>query len=260
MYVGIVPPVGAKDERPFYPIRWTSVCSCRLPSLAMVSRRALTGALAAFAVAPSTAVAAQIQTDRGCYLERQTGNPVTVTGTGFNPGAPYELLLDGQVIGTGTSDAKGSVVSRFDIGLSRLGARMDEHTYTVTVRQGDITSATRLTLTKFAAGFRPVRGNPKTMRVRFRVVGFGLDPDAPNPDVYLHYVRPDGKHARTIRLGRGIGACGKIRRTRLRRLFPFPAARGDWRLQFDTRRRFTPGTTSSTFTFYTIGVRIRRLA
>jgi hypothetical protein len=223
-------------------------------------RLTVAAALVAVSALPAAAGAAQIQTDRDCYLDKSTANPVTVSGTGFTPGGAYELLLDGAPLGSGMVDGMGAITSTFDLGIGRLARRVDEHTYTVTARQGDITAATRLTLTKFQASFSPTRGNPKTMRVRFRVVGFGVGRSVPTPDVYLHYVRPSGKLAKTIRLGRALAPCGKIRRTRLRRLFPFPAERGDWLLQFDTRRRFTRGTTSSRFVFYTIGVRIRKLA
>ena len=77
--------------------------------------------------------------------------------------------------------------------------------------------------------------------------------------VYVHYVRPNGKVRATYRLGRARGVCGKIKRTAQRRLFPFRADPGDWRLQFDTQPRFVKGSSSSDFLFYTVRVQIRRL-
>jgi hypothetical protein len=226
----------------------------------MARRPSPAAAVVALLAVPAPAGAAEIHTDRACYLDQATGNPVTVTGSGFAPSAPYTLLLDGRRFADGTTDARGALSAGFDAALARLGPRADERTFTITAAQGGVTAATRFTITKFGASFMPRRGDPKTMRVRFRVTGFGLEPAAPTPYVYLHYVRPDGRLVRTVRLGRAAAPCGKIRRTRLRRLFPFRAARGDWLLQFDTRRRFTRGTRSSTFSFYTIGVRIRRAA
>ena len=75
--------------------------------------------------------------------------------------------------------------------------------------------------------------------MRFKVFGFGLV--TANPIVYLHYVRPNGKLKRTIRLGRAQGVCGQIKRTARKKLFPFSAERGKWKLQFDTRRRYRKG-------------------
>ena len=75
--------------------------------------------------------------------------------------------------------------------------------------------------------------------MRFKVFGFGLV--TANPIVYLHYVRPNGKLKRTIRLGSAQGVCGQIKRTSRKKLFPFSAERGKWKLQFDTRKRYRKG-------------------
>ena len=50
----------------------------------------------------------------------------------------------------------------------------------------------------------------------------------------------------TIRLGQLRGPCGVLK-TSPRRLFPFKAATGEWLLQYDTRPRYTRGTSTSTF-------------
>ena len=103
----------------------------------------------------------------------------------------------------------------------------------------------------FLADFTPGSGNPKTLRVRFKVFGFALLD--PSPTVYLHYVRPNGKLKRTIRIGRAQGVCGQIPRTSRRKLFPFSAERGKWKLQFDTHSAYHRGHTGVTFLYYTIG-------
>jgi hypothetical protein len=215
------------------------------------------GVLALLLAAPGAASGAQIATDRGCYLDKRN---VTLSGTGFTPGAPYQVTLDGQPItgGTGRVDPAGGVTGTFVPRLSDQGARIRQHRYTLAVQEGSNTAATQFTVTKFLADFNPASGDPKRLRVRFSVYGFGLS--APNPEVYLHYVRPDGKLRRTIRLGRAKGSCGAIKRTARKRLFPFDAARGTWRLQFDTNREYRVGKPSSDFLFYTVGVRIRRLS
>ena len=81
--------------------------------------------------------------------------------------------------------------------------------------------------------------------MRFSVNGFGLV--RPAASVYLHYVSPGGKVRRDVRLGTAKGTCGKIRMTRQRHLFPFPAERGRWILQFDTNKTYRRATSKSKF-------------
>jgi hypothetical protein len=84
----------------------------------------------------------------------------------------------------------------------------------------------------FGADFAPSRGDPQRLRVRFVVAGFGR-----NRPVYVHYVGPNHHLKRTVRLGTSRGRCGFLR-TGYRRLFPFVARPGTWRLQFTTRRNY----------------------
>jgi hypothetical protein len=220
-------------------------------------RPAIGAAVCALAVSASPAHAAQIQSDRACYLD---GRPVTITGSGFTPRAPYTVTLDGQPVpqATGAADGMGAIMGTFTLHLSALGANVGYHTYTLGVQQPTASASTQFTLTRFSASFTPARGDPDRLRVRFHVLGFGLDPAAPNPPVYVHYIRPGGRLRKTVLLGRAMGPCGAIRRTRKRRLFPFHPGRGTWRLQFDTRRAFAAGKADSPFLYYTIAVRIHR--
>ena len=85
----------------------------------------------------------------------------------------------------------------------------------------------------FGADFAPSRGDPQRLRVRFTVYKFGR-----NRPVYLHYIGPNRHLKRTVFLGTARGLCGYLH-TGYRRLFPFTAARGTWRLRFDNRRNYT---------------------
>jgi hypothetical protein len=215
---------------------------------------ALATALAIAAALPAAASAAQIQADQACYQDN--AGEVVITGNGFDPNQPYSVALDGKPIGTGdaTTDAAGGVSGHFET------PQLDNnsvHAYTLTVAQGANTATTQFSVTPFFADFTPGSGNPKTLHVRFKVFGFGLV-DA-NPIVYLHYVRPNGKVKRTIRIGRAQGICGQIKRTARKKLFPFNAERGHWKLQFDTHKRYHKGQAGSDFLFYTVGVTIKRL-
>ena len=82
------------------------------------------------------------------------------------------------------------------------------------------------------ADFAPSTGNPQLLRVRFSVWRFGT-----NRPVYLHYVGPNRHLKRTVRLGTARGRCGSLR-TDYRRLFPFTAQAGTWRLVFTNQRGY----------------------
>jgi hypothetical protein len=221
----------------------------------MRTRSSVVAAVLAVAAAiPAAASAAQIQTDRSCYQDAP--GTIAVSGNGFEPNQSYQVTLDGQALpnGTGTTDAAGGIAGSFPTPqLAGSGV----HAYTLGVVQGANAATTGFSVTPFLADFSPGQGNPKTLRVRFKVFGFGLV--TANPIVYLHYVRPNGKLKRTIRLGKAQGVCGQIKRTSRKKLFPFSAERGKWKLQFDTRRSYHKGVRGSNFLFYTVGVRIRKI-
>jgi hypothetical protein len=207
---------------------------------------------------PASASAAQIQTDEACYQEptKSATGQVAVSGNGFEPNQPYQVTLDGQALpnGTGTADAAGGIAGSFPTPeLPGSGP----HAFTLGIVQGAATTTTSFSVTPFLADFSPGSGNPKTLRVRFKIFGFGLL-DA-NPVVYLHYVRPNGKLRRTLRLGKAQGVCGQIPRTSKKKLFPFHAQRGRWKLQFDTHKRYHRGKPGVSFLYYTIGVSIKKV-
>jgi hypothetical protein len=93
-------------------------------------------------------------------------------------------------------------------------------------------ASTRFLSSKFGADYRPDSGDPATLRVRFYAFDFGT-----KRTVYLHYVRPNRRHRLTVRLGDTGGPCGTMVSPR-RRIFPFSAAPGSWRLQFDTVAKY----------------------
>jgi hypothetical protein len=217
----------------------------------------LAAALAALVALPAAADAAQVATDRGCYLENQK---VALNGSGFTPGAAYQVTIDGQPLtgGTGTVSAAGTVTVSFTPNLAAQGRRVKTHVYALAVVEGANRATSEFAVTKFTADFAPTAGNPQTLRVRFSLFGFGLV--SPRPSIYIHSIRPNGKLRTTVALGRATGPCGSISRTARRRLFPFAGAdRGEWKLQFDTSRRYRKGSAASDFLFYIVGVRIRRL-
>jgi hypothetical protein len=247
--------------RTFYPIRafWW-----RAPTLGRTMRRRLLPLLtipAVLAVAPA-AEAALVTTDRVCYLQ-SSATRVTVNGSNFTPSVPYSVLIDGQALPTtGTMSPTGTMTGTLT--PPPLASDEAEQTFRVGVQTPAEAADAAFTVTKLIADFSPSKGNPRSLKVRFSVHGFSLrdESDAtvdPTPDVYVHYVRPNGRLKRTLRIGTARGPCGTILRTAKRRLFPFTAERGTWKLQFDTQRDYVRGTSSSPFLFYTVGVRIRKV-
>jgi hypothetical protein len=207
----------------------------------MIPRRpVLILAVAAGLVGAPAASAATLTTDTRCYQETQE---VVLNGTGFTPLATVNVSLDTNPLGTAQADANGTFQRKFP--TPELPAGRREAVYTLVATDQVNTSSTRYRSTKVFADFTPGSGDPTRLRVRFSVAGFGLA--RPRAAVYLHYVRKStGQVRRTVRLGTVRGTCGVIRRTKLRRLFPFTPERGTWILQFDTVRRYERATTRRT--------------
>ena len=194
--------------------------------------------------------AAAVELNRSCYLQ---GSPVGVTATGFAPNAQVTVRRGDTVLGTTTADASGAVEARFD--APRLPRGRSHSSPVISLSDGTNRATTRLPITRLDARFTPSTGDPATMLVRFSVDGFGLL-DA-QPDVYLHYVAPDGRHRQTVHLGRARGVCGHLRSPVRRRLFPFRARAGTWTLQFDTRKTYRRGRVDRPgFLFFTRRVKV----
>jgi hypothetical protein len=197
---------------------------------------ALLAALAAGAASAPAAVAqATLKTETRCIQETLE---VIVDGTGFAPSSIVTISRDGAVLGSTQTDETGAFRNKFE--TPELPQDVRERLYSISATDSTSTAQTSYRATRIFASFRPRSGNPSTLKVRFSVFGFGLvQRHAP---VYLHYVRPDGTAARTIKLGTATGVCGAIPQTKERRLFPFEASKGVWILQFDTRAKYERAT------------------
>jgi hypothetical protein len=191
-------------------------------------------AAAAAAGAPAAA-AATLTTDTRCYQETQE---VVVNGAGFAPLSAVTITRDGKPLGTAQADVNGAFRNKFD--TPELPDDIRERLYGLSATDTVNTADTTYRATRVFANFKPGRGNPATLQVRFTVYGFGLV--RRRAPVFLHYVNPNGRARRTVRLGTAAGVCGRIELTRERHLFPFDAERGTWILQFDTRSRYERAT------------------
>lgn len=208
--------------------------------------------------AAATAAAATVETDRECYLQRPDTS-VAVRGVGFTPGAPFDVTLDSEKLASGAAamDAEGAMSGSFS--PPKLGRTVVQRRFRLGLMTAEAAPTTQFTVTRLLASFWPTKGPAAKLRVRFSLFGFGLG--GPVDQAYVHYVTPSGRWVKTVPLGRPSGQCGAIPKTKRRRLFPFARTRpGSWQLQFDTRRRYTPGSANSSFLYYTLRVRVQRLS
>lgn len=188
--------------------------------------------VAAAGAAPAPAAAAQLRVARSCYLP---GQVVPLTGSGFAPNRQFDLADDGVDFGQSSTDGGGGFSVSFRPG--GLPAGVAQHVEHLDATDGTASAQATFTLTRATgARFLATRGRLQTLRAPFEVWGFGLD--GRTRPVYLHYVSPSGRAARTILLGRAGGQCGYLR-THTRSLFPFTASRGGWTLQLDARSGYT---------------------
>ncbi|MGN6188961.1 MAG: hypothetical protein ACTHOE_08680 [Conexibacter sp.] len=195
-------------------------------------------AVLALAGAPAgAATRATLTTDARCYLQ---GAPLQMTASGLAPNAPLRVVLDGRQLNYGDgstprADAAGSFAGSFATPVLTGGAVQRGHV--LVVSDGTRRPRARFTVTRPAGGdFQPASGDPRTLRARFRVWGFGIARVGGQP-VWLHWVSPRGTVRRSAALGTAGGDCGALTTTP-RRVFPFAPEVGRWLLVLDTHRRY----------------------
>ena len=184
--------------------------------------------LGVLASAAPAAGAATVSTPERCYSSRE---PVDYVGTEFRPRTRYTVYVAGRQVGSGRVSPFGDLAGDFKSPVPS-STPAGERTFTLTVTDGQRRASTRFRSTKFGADFRPDAGDPATLRVNFYAFDFGA-----RRTVYLHYVRPNRRHRLTVKIGATGGPCGTAV-SRKRRIFPFPVAPGNWRLQFDTVEKY----------------------
>jgi hypothetical protein len=157
---------------------------------------------------------------------------VHVHATGFTPAAHVDLLIDGQLQTTGFADVNGATTADFPAPFQAIGQRP----FTLTLQEQENTQnfVTQTSLvTNLSVTLRPKRA-PPSRKVRFS--GRGFTKDQP---VYGHYVF-GGKVRKTVRLARRPAQpCGIFHAHRRQIPVRRPAV-GDWILQVDQQRRYSP--------------------
>src|SRR3954452_4737001 len=200
----------------------------RLPLTLLATAAALaaaTGATGATGAAGAgAATKAKIVLDPRCYLSHGSG---LLTGSGFRPRSAWTAKLAGtKQIGTGRIDASGKIRARFT--APQYHGTSGTRELTLSVTDGPHVASTTFLMTPLDASFSPRTGDPARLRVRWRVLGLGQ-----HHGVYVHYVQPNGKLKRTLRIGTTRGPCGSLKTGPIA-LFPFRYSYGTWTFQIDT--------------------------
>jgi hypothetical protein len=190
----------------------------------------LTTALAGAAAMATTAEAQTfgIAPVKACYLG---GDKVTGTGTAYTPGGSVDILADGTSLGQVTADAAGSFLTPA-ITLGGMRA-VKSHTLTATdLTNPALTATTTFLGTTNTVSVKPTQGKAGTPR---RLKGYGF---TSGPKVYMHVRRRGYKS--DAKIAKAKGPCGtfKVRKT----IVPAGAGDGKYKVQFDSRRRYSKNT------------------
>jgi len=172
--------------------------ACALPASA--------GALAA------PASAATISVDKACYVNTATGPaPLTVTGSGFDPGESVQIAGGTTVIDT-TADATGSLTatgSAPELTTKAAGTRLTTLTATgFDPATGATTSASTQALSaNLAVSTKPL--SVPVNELSKRKVTFTFSGFTPGKDIYGYYLRK--RVVATTRFGKATGPCGTLK-------------------------------------------------
>jgi hypothetical protein len=193
-------------------------------------------ALLFLALAAPASAAVAMDPLKPCYvsdgLDPADRETVAIHATGFTPAAHLVVTVDGAIVAQPRADAVGTVTGRVNAPFQGRG----ERAFTLAIQEQEnpthVISASAM-VTNLSVTLRPKRARP-SRKVRFG--GRGFTETAP---IWGHYVF-GGKVRKTIRLARRpTGVCGVFHAKRRQIPVRRPAV-GDWVLQVDQRRRYSP--------------------
>lgn len=194
------------------------------------------GIVACLTVSPAGAWAAtlEVRPAKPCY---GTSDQVSLVGDGFTPSRSVNILRDGKILNRRdgkiqpiVTDARGRIAVVATVPDLKRSAQTS--TYTAVDRPNPaIRAAVGVRLSDLAVSIKPDNAAADRPR-RIRARGF----TAGGRTLYGHVVR--GKTRRTFKVGRLEGRCKRA--SGMRRLFNAKAARGTYRVQFDSSKKYDP--------------------
>ena len=195
-------------------------------------RRRIAGPVAAVAVLLLGASAAQAATlsvagNKSCY---RAGDALILGGTGYTPGAPVAITIEGRQLGTLTADAAGNISSPLRIGNLR---GISQRTLVAT----DATNPAITATTQFLGSALIVKVKPRNgaagRKLRISASGFTT-----GKRLYAH-VRRKG-YLRNVFVGKLKGPCRTLKVRK--RVVSGSTPNGVYTVQFDTKKRFSKKT------------------
>jgi hypothetical protein len=180
--------------------------------------------------APASASAATLAPGQACFGD---GDPITLGGTGFTPGAPVTVAADGrQFNGALTATATGTIAGRL-VPFSLVAGKTQNSVFTATDTANPANvGQTTVTRARLRVTVSPANASPRSVR-RFRATGFTA-----GSTLYRHIVR--GRAVSNGKMAKLKGACraASVRK----RLFRKNAKSGTYRVQFDSKRSYSTKT------------------
>lgn len=191
------------------------------PALALIAV-----ALALAVPAAASAATLAVSPVKSCY---RSGEKLGMTGAGFTPSSTATIAVDRAVLGSAATDATGAIPAGGTLTVAqRRGEKVKQVTATDDANPANVGSLS-LRVSAFTVGVRPRNGKPGA---RLRIAARGY---LGRGTLRAHIVK--GRSRRTVRVGRLKGACGSG--TFRKRLFSRNTAPGVYRVQFDTKRRYS---------------------
>jgi hypothetical protein len=196
-------------------------------------RRRIAVPVAAAAVLLLGASAAEAATlsvtgNKSCY---RFGDSLTLTGTGYTPGAPVSVTLEGHELeGSLTADAAGNVSTPLGIGnLRGIGNR--------TLVATDAANPANTATTQFLGSSLLVKVKPQNgaagRKLRISASGFTT-----GKRLYAHILRKG--YRRNVFIGKLKGPCHTLKKRK--RVLTASTPNGVYTVQFDTKKRYAKKT------------------
>jgi hypothetical protein len=187
---------------------------------------------------PAGASAAAATLDRSCYV---SGQPGTLSGSGFAPNAMVSLVNADLGARKVTTDATGSFTIQFSPPDGGSLARPGSKAFTITATEdanpaSTATAASRIAPLEFATS--KGQKSPKAKRAWY-FSGF-----VTGKNIYGHF-RFKGRTRGNFRFGRAAGPCGEYRRRAPGIAVKGGVPTGSWRVQVDHKPTYSASTRPS---------------
>jgi hypothetical protein len=187
----------------------------------------MVAALALVAAASAQAATLTVAGTKKCY---RAGDALILSGSGFTPGGQASITLDGKELGTLPTDAAGNFSSPLEI-FNLRGIKERTLIATDAANPANVGTATFLG-SALSVRVRPLNG-AAGRKLRISAAGFTT-----GKRLYAHVVRRG--YRRNVLVGKLKGPCHTAKARR--RVMPAGLAPGSYKVQFDTRRRYSPKT------------------